>query len=76
MSVLRKQIKELPGNVLVLLVHEGEGVPDVTDTAGTSDTMHVVIDVVGQVVVDHLGHVGDVETAGSHVRRNQHRALA
>jgi len=51
-------------------------VPDVTDTAGTSDTMHVVIDVVGQVVVDHLGHVGDVETAGSHVRRNQHRALA
>ena len=76
MPVLRKQIKELPGNVLVFLVHEGEGVPDVADTAGTSDTMHVVIDVVGQVVVDHLGDVRDIETAGSDVGGDEDGALA
>ena len=49
---------------------------DVADTAGTSDTMDVVIDVVGQVVVDHLGDIRDIETTGSHVGGDEDGALA
>eukprot|EP00951_Prasinocladus_malaysianus_P046897 scaffold648042_cov31-Prasinocladus_malaysianus.AAC.1 len=34
--------------------------------------MHVVVDVAGQVEVDDVCHVGDVEAAGSHVGGHQH----
>jgi len=76
MPILREQIKELPRNVLVLLVHQRQGVPDVADTAGTSDAVHVVVDIVREVVVDHLSHVGDVQPTGRDVCGDEHRALA
>lgn len=46
---------QLPGNVPVLLVHEGERVTHVTHSARSADAVHVVVDVGGKVVVDHLG---------------------
>lgn len=45
---------ELPGNVPVLFVHEGQGVTHVTHTPGPPDAVHVVIDVGGHIVVDDL----------------------
>ena len=35
--------------------------------------MHVVLGVLGEVVVEDVGHPGDVEAAGGHVGRNQDR---
>jgi hypothetical protein len=75
MPVLGEQIKELPRDVLVLLVHEGQGVSHIAHATGSADAMYVVVDVVGQIVVDDLRHVGNVETAGSDVRRHQHGTL-
>ena len=76
MPILRKQIKELPGDVLVLLVHQREGMADITHTAGTSDAVHIVVNVVGQVVVDHLRHVRNVQPTRSDIRGDEDGALA
>lgn len=38
--------------------------------------MHVVVNVLGQVIVDHVGHVGDVQATCRHICGHQDAALA
>mmetsp|Transcript_15769 Transcript_15769/g.37678 ORF Transcript_15769/g.37678 Transcript_15769/m.37678 type:complete len:349 (-) Transcript_15769:826-1872(-) len=55
---------------------EGRSVPIVARAPGTADAMHVVLDLVRHVVVDHHRHIRDVDAARAHVRRHQHLLLA
>ncbi|KUI63848.1 hypothetical protein VM1G_12026 [Cytospora mali] len=41
------------------------GDTSVTSTAGTTDTVHVVVDVSGQIVVHNVSDVGDIKTTSS-----------
>ena len=56
----------------ILLRKECSGQALLASTAGTPDAVHVIVNVRGQVKVDDVGDVGDVEPAGSHVGGNQH----
>lgn len=73
---LDQQIDELSGDVVVLVVEERRGQTHVTDTTGTTDSMDVLVDVAGQVVVDDQLDVGDIETSSGHGGRHQNGASA
>ena len=68
--VLLHQLDQLPRNVAILVVHKRKCVADVTHTTSSADAVHVVVDVGGQVEVDHLGDVGDIQASGSNVCRH------
>jgi len=42
-------------------------------TPGTSNTVHVVVNVLGQVVVNDVRDVGDIQATGSHIGGHHHR---
>ena len=66
-----------PGDLVALLVgDEGDRPPGAPDPAGAPDPVHVDLGVVGQVVVDDVGDVLDVEPAGGDVGGHQQRQLA
>ncbi len=50
---------------------ETGGVARRTGACGAADPMHVILDCVRQVVVDHSLNVGDVDAAGRDVRGDQ-----
>mmetsp|Transcript_45102 Transcript_45102/g.78750 ORF Transcript_45102/g.78750 Transcript_45102/m.78750 type:complete len:324 (-) Transcript_45102:1100-2071(-) len=65
--VLREELDQLLGDVAVLVVHQGQRVTHVADTAGTTNAVHVVVNVGGQVEVDHLCDIGNIQTSGRHI---------
>ena len=70
--VLDEEHGELASDIAVLVVHVAQSVTHVTHSAGTPDSVHVVVDVAGQVVVDHLSDIGDVEASRRHIGRHKH----
>ncbi len=68
----------LDGGQLVHLVggDQGDRLATGSGTAGTTDAMHVILGDGGQVEVDHLRQVVDVQSARRHVGRHQHLHLA
>ena len=52
---------------------EGDRPPGAPDPAGAADPVHVGVGRVGDVVVDDVGDVLDVEPAGGDVGRDQQR---
>lgn len=66
-----EQIEHAAGQVAVAVVEEGSGQPQVAHTPGTSDSMHVLLNVGGQVKVDHVLHMGNVQPTGRHCSGHQ-----
>ena len=64
---LRQEVQQVSADVAVLVVEEGGGQAQVAHPAGPPDAVHVLLDVTGHVKVDHVLHVGDVQTSGSHL---------
>ena len=72
--VLGEDVDEVLDGLLVRAVVEERGCEAVVSgAAGTSDAMDVVINVTGEVVVDHMDNVGDVEATRRHVGGDEHR---
>ena len=57
------------------LAHKGNGVALGTGARGAADAVYVVFAVVGQVVVEYVGHAADVQTARGHIGGDQHLDL-
>lgn len=66
----------LPGQTKVVISEESSRQTLLASTTGTTDAVHVVVNVLGQVIVDHVGHVGDVQTTRSNISGHQDAALA
>ena len=62
---LTQKLDEITDDILVAAVEEGGGDTSVTCTTGTTDTMNIIIDVGGKVIVDDMGDIGDVEATSS-----------
>ena len=60
-----EKFDEITDDILVAAVEEGGGYTSVTSTTGTTDTMNVIIDVGGKVIVDDVGDIRDVEATSS-----------
>lgn len=73
---LLQQIKQLPHDAAVAAVEERGRETSVSGTAGTTDTVDVVINVGGKVVVDHVCDVGDIETTSGNSSGDQDGATA
>lgn len=58
-------------NDLVVSVEERSGDTNVTSTTGTTDSMNVIINVRGQVIVDNVLNIGDIQTSGGDCSGNQ-----
>mmetsp|Transcript_45103 Transcript_45103/g.78754 ORF Transcript_45103/g.78754 Transcript_45103/m.78754 type:complete len:649 (-) Transcript_45103:3-1949(-) len=74
--VLREELDQLLGDVAVLVVHQGQRVTHVADTAGTTNAVHVILHSEREGVVDHILHLGNVETSGGHISGDQQGNLA
>lgn len=59
---LNEQLDEVPREASVGVVEEGSGHAEVTHTAGTTDAVDVLLHVGRQIEVDHVTHVGNVQT--------------
>ena len=60
-----KKLDKITNDVLITTVEEGGGATSVSSTTSTTDTVNIVIDVGGEIVVDDVGNIGDIETTGS-----------
>lgn len=68
---LPEELEQVSHDVFVATVEERCGSTGVSGTTGTTDTMNVVVDVGGQIVVHDVGDVGNIETTGSNGGRNK-----
>ena len=64
------------GKTFVAVVVETCSESAISDTAGTTDTMDVFVDVVGEVIVDDMHDILDIETPGSDVCSNENGCFA
>ncbi len=55
--------------------HQGDGTPFPAGAARTADAVNVALRILGDVVVDDVGHVLHVQPPGRHVRRHQQLGL-
>ena len=68
---LTKELDEVAHDVAVTTVEERGSHTDVAGTARTADTVNVIVNVGGQIVVDDVGDVGDVESTSGNGSGNQ-----
>src|SRR6185312_4723647 len=66
-------VADAPG---VLHRDEGDGVADRLGPARAPDAVHVILGILRDVVIDHVGHAGDVDAAGGDVGRDHHLVAA
>lgn len=57
-----EKLKKVPNNIPIPTIEESSGVTSVAGTSCTTDTMDVVVNVRGQIVVDNMRDVGDIKT--------------
>ncbi len=62
---------DLPNPVKLPCRSKGEGTPGAPGPACSSDTMHIIFRILGQIVVDHSLHVIHVNSSGCNIRGNQ-----
>ncbi len=60
----------------LVLAHQGDGLAAAPGTAGATDAVDVILRHLGQLEVDHVGQLIDVETPCGDVGGNQHPHLA
>ena len=59
---LNEELDEVPREAAIGVVEEGRGHAQVTHTAGTTDAVHVLLNVRRQIKVYHVTHVRYVQT--------------
>lgn len=67
-----EQFAEIGDHLTVAIIEESIRDAVVASTTGTANSVDVVFDGIGQVVVDDMGDVGDVQTAGGDVGGHEH----
>ena len=70
-----QQLHKIANDVLVPAVEEGSGNTSVAGTTGTTDTMDVIVDVTGEIIVDNVGDIGDVQATSGDSGGNHDRGL-
>ncbi len=60
----------------LVLAHQRDGLAATTGAAGAADAVDVILRHLGQLEVDHVGQLIDVQTSGGDVGRHQHSHLA
>ena len=76
MSVLLEDVDQFPSGSPVFGLQHGDGCAGLAGAPGATHAMDVVLDVAGEVEVDDVGDVVDVDTTGRHVGSNQYADLA
>lgn len=71
---LLHQLNERAGDAGVFVAEKGGGEASLAGAARAPDTVHVVVDVGGQVVVDDVADVRNVETASGDVCGHEDRS--
>ena len=69
MARLQDEFNQVFGEVAVFVIEEGGGETQVTHTTRTTDAMNVLLDVGGQVEVDDVLDVRDVETTSGNLKK-------
>lgn len=59
---LLENINKLPNDATVATVEEGGSQTSVSGTTSSTNTMNVVVNVSGEIVVDNVKNVGDIQT--------------
>lgn len=73
---LLEELDQVPHDAPIAAVEEGSRDTSVASTAGTTDTVYVVINVGRQVIVHNVRDIGDIETTGSDGSCNKDGATA
>jgi len=60
-----QQLHQIGANVAILVVEEARRDSQVTHAAGTTDSMHILLDIRRQIVIDDVLNVRNVQTASS-----------
>ena len=55
--------------------HQGDGMAALAGPAGAADAVHVILGHIGQIQIDHMGQLLDVDAPGGNVRGHQHPHL-
>ncbi len=64
---LRQELEQITTDVPVAIVEEGRGQAKVPHTTRAANTMDVLLNVAGEVKVDDVLHVWDVQSSGSNL---------
>jgi hypothetical protein len=73
---LLEKVDELADDATVATVEESGSDTSVSGTAGTTNTVDVVVDIGGKIIVDDVGDVGDIETTSRDSGGNQDGAAS
>jgi hypothetical protein len=73
---LLEKVNQLADNTTVATVEESSGVTSVSGTTSTTDTVNVVVNVGGQIVVDNVCDVGNIETTSGNSGGNKNGATS
>jgi hypothetical protein len=58
---LLQQVDQITDNTSVAAIEESSRDSRVPSPPGTTDSVNVIIDVCGQIVVDNVGNIGDIK---------------
>jgi hypothetical protein len=67
-----QQTLDIPKLVLIFTRHKTCGTAGRLHPSRTTDAMHVIFRAIGQVEIDHVADVRDIDPSGGNVRRHQH----
>lgn len=73
---LLEQLHQVANNTAVVAVEKGSGNASVAGTASTTNAVDIVVNVRGQVIVDNVRDIGNVQTTGSNSSGNENGAVA
>ncbi len=73
---LADQLLDLEQGALLLAADEGDGLTALAGTTGTADAVDIILGEEGEVIVDHVLQIRDIQTAGGHFGGDQHPNLA
>jgi len=73
---LTEKLNEVANEVVVAAVKEGGGKTSVTGTTGTADTVHIVIDIRWQVIVDDMSDIGNIQATSCDSGGDKDRAAS
>ncbi|VUC19933.1 unnamed protein product, partial [Clonostachys rosea] len=71
-----EELHKLSDDTTVATVEEGGGNTRVSSTTSTTDTVNIVVDVSGEVIIDDVGDIGDIETTCSNGSGNEDGAAS
>ena len=71
---LDQYLEQIATHVTIPIIVEGSCQSKVSHTPGTSNTVHVLLDVTRKVKVDDMLYIRDVQATSSNLRREWRRA--